>query len=269
MELLRRPLLALCATLALVALVAVPAFSADRELPASAAASAKPAKATVAACKSGAYYSGRRLSFRAQISRQQLDVPQKLAVKVSIYKRNLEGHKTKLFSREKAWNSASDMDAGIYQHDVIVDSSAIETWATYRAKVVFRWSNAVTGAVEAKKTVWSKACKQRARLPKLRLTWTGSVQVPGQAQWTHTFSVANTGRSEVTDAKISIFNDNATAGSLVAPVKIDSIGPKQTATASITAPSCAVSATARLFPPFPLRRKGVLLSDTAVINTCS
>lgn len=262
----RSPLTVFFATFALVALFAVPAFAADREYPATAVAVAKPATLGVQTCKSNAYYSGRQLSFRARISRQTLDVPQKLAVKVSVYKRNNEDRKFKRISSEK-WATASDLNAGIYQHDVIVSSDLIDTRAEYKAKAQFRWGNATTGSTEARKTVWSKPCKQRAKLPKLRLSWTNTVQVPGEPKVTHTFTVANTGASEAVDISLILTNDiDNGVGSVYTP--IDSIGPNQTVTVNVTAAACNAWAKAMIVPRLSLLRTGVLLDSTAYITEC-
>lgn len=268
MHLLRRPLTALFTAAALAALLAVPAFAADHEYPASSASVAKPATVGVQTCKSSAYYSGRQLSFRAKISRQALDVPQKLAVRVTVYRRLAEQRAFKVLSREKAWSTASDPDAGVYQHDVILAAESIETKAQYRAKVSFRWSNAATGVTEAKKTVWSKVCKQRKALPRLTIFRAGSVQVPGKAEVTHTFTVSNNGGSEATDVDVQLRNDNA--GTVpVATYRIDSIGPKQTVTVSLTAPNCTAKAVATLMPTFPLSKRNIVASGPLVIDTCN
>lgn len=262
----RIPLLTLLASVALVALLAVPAFSADREFPATAAAVARPATLGVQSCKSNAYYSARQLSFRAKITRQSLDTPQKLAVRVSVYRRNLEERKFRRVSSEK-WATASDPDAGIYQHDLIVSPDAIETRAEYRAKATFRWSNATTGAAEARKTVWSKLCKQRTKLPKLRVTNVASVPVPGAPQMTHTVTVSNTGASEAVNPEVKILLDLTSA--VVAQTRaIDSIGPNQVATVSLTLPSCKDSAAAFLLPNAPFNRRGVIVGTPFAIANC-
>lgn len=262
----RTRFLTLLAPFVLVALLAEPAFSADREYPATAAAVARPATLGVQSCKSNAYYSARQLSFRAKIARQSLAVPQKLAVRVSVYRRNLEERKFRKVSSEK-WASASDPGVGIYQHDVIVSPDAIETRAEYRAKATFRWSNATTGAVEARKSVWSKRCKQRTKLPKLRVTNVASVPVPGSAQMTHTVTVSNTGASEAVNPEVRILLD-PTSTVVVQSRAIDSIGPKQVATVSLTLPSCKDSAAAFLMPTKPFDRHGVIVGAPFAIANC-
>lgn len=261
----RRTLTALVATLALAALFAVPAFSAGQQ-PASAAL--KPASVGVLACKSNAYYSGRQLNFRTKISRQQFDVPQKLAVKVTVWRKLSEEKRFKRLKTvgDKGWNAASDINAGIYQHDVIIDPKAIETRAEYRAKASFRWSNASTGLTEARKTVTSKICKQKTKLPKLRLAWTRTVQVPGEPNVTHTFTISNSGASEAVFVNVIVNNDANQVG--VGYGMVESIGPKQSETLNITAPACSTSANATLIQPPAYGRSGVFLNGAAFIDTC-
>lgn len=274
----RRTLTAFFATFALAALAAlfaVPSLAGSKVPAESQAAVVKPGKIGVQACRSNPYYAARQLNFRATISRQQLNVKQQLAVKVEVWRRLNEQKKFRKLKLdgEKGWNVPRDLDVAIYQHDVIVDANAIETRAQYKAKATFRWSDPNTEEVIAKKTMWSKPCKQRTSLPKLRLKWVRSVQVPGENKVTHTLSVSNSGYSEAVNVPVDAVSDSLSdpsgaAGSAV----IDSVGPQQVESVSITVASCRNWTNASIGDPQfgkgLLGRPGVIWMGTLGISQC-
>lgn len=246
MELLRRPLIALSVTAALVAALAVPAFAADPQSEKPQVAVAKPGTIGVQTCKSNKYYAGRQLSFRATIARQQSGTPQKLSVKIEVWRkfRTEKRFKRLKLAGDTGWSTASDLEAGAYQHDLIISPNAIETRASYRARATFRWSNADTGVTEARKTVWSKVCEQRVKPPKLRIYGLTSVPVPGVAEMTYTVTVYNKGKAEAVNVPVGISVDGAPP--IIAT--IDSLGPQQAGDVQITAPSCVAQTTGQIDP---------------------
>lgn len=259
---LRRPLIALL----IAALFAVTAGSM-----AGAAGVPKPAAATLAtsslkvkSCKSSAYYAARDLTFRTKIMWQDLSAQQKISVKLVVYRKlNEAAHYRKLkLPKLAGWKSPENKGASLYQYDWTLDD--VETAASYRAKATFLWKNATTGAVEARRSVWSKVCKQRTALPKLRIAGVSSLPIAGSNSFTHVISVANKGASEAVDVPVAVFVD--AGGANVG--KIDSIGPKQTVDVQITAPDCTAFAYARIQATPALKRPRVLTSQSTNIPTC-
>lgn len=242
------------------------ATGAGASTPAVGQAAVKPASVGVVACKSSAWYAGRQLTFRARISRQDLATEQKLAIKVEIWRKLNESkrfRKIKL-SGEKGWATASEIQTAIYKREVSLAPDDIETAASYRAKVSFRWSDPQTGKTQAKKTVWSKPCAQKTALPKLKITNVTSVQNPGSATVTHTVTVANDGKSEAVNIPVGVRVDENNA--LLAT--IESLGKRQSADVQITTPACQVGAAALLDPLLKLMRPKIVSVRMFAIPSC-
>jgi hypothetical protein len=221
-----------------------------------------PASVKVRSCRSGAYYDNRLISFRARMGRfSDTNAPQGLTMRFEVLQKLNEGARFKKLKAEGlgTWFSSSD-SATLYQRDLALTN--IETAATYRAKVSFRWTG-TDGAIQSRRVIVSGACKQRTSLPKLKITNDTAVPIVGSSELSHTVTVANDGRSEAVDVPVAIYIDS------FSPVikTIDSIGPDQTADVQLTAPACQTSGSAVIDPlrtlvripqhvrtPFPLAR---------------
>ncbi|MFT4048884.1 MAG: hypothetical protein QM648_03505 [Solirubrobacterales bacterium] len=262
MSMLRRPLSALLiAALFALAATSVAGAAATGRIALDPSA---PATVKVRACKSAAYYAGRNLTFRTKIQWQDLAVAQKIRVRLDLYRKLNEAskyHKLKL-PKISGWRTPDNKAASLYQYDWIIDD--VETAASYRVKAVFEWRDPVTDQLQQRRTTWSKVCKQRTALPKLRITKIVSTPVAGSSFFTHVITVANIGASEAVDVPVRVFVDGypKTTG------EIDSIGPKQTVDLPITAPVCANYASAAVQRTPALDRGRIVNSTQTPILTC-
>jgi hypothetical protein len=236
-------LLALAATAqASATTVAIKPADAKR---ASVAANAKkpPASVKLRSCRSGAYYDNRAISFRVRMARIGIaDAPQNLRMRFEVLQRLKENRRFKKLKADGLGNWFSSGDsATIYQRDVALTD--VETAATDRAKVSFRWV-AADGTIKARRVLVSKSCKQKVGLPKLKITNDTAVPIIGSTALMHTVTIANDGRSEAVDLPVGIRVD------ALDPVisTIDSIGPDQSVDVQIQAPACQLSASAVIDP---------------------
>lgn len=213
-------------------------------------------------CRSGAYYDNRLITFRVRMGRfSDTNEPQNLQMRFEVLQRLNEN---KRFKKLKAdglgtWFKSSD-SATLYQRDLTLTN--VETAATYKASVSFRWT-APDGSVSWKRKIVSTPCKQKVSLPKLKLTNVTTVPIVGSAALQHTVTIVNDGRSEVVDLPVGVFVDSLSPSIAV----IDSIGPNQSVDVQIKAASCQTGATAVIDPlrtivripmhnrtPFPIAR---------------
>jgi hypothetical protein len=202
-----------------------------------------PASVRLRVCRGGAYYDNRLISFRVRMGRfTSTTAPQNLAMRFEVLQRLNENTRFKKLKAEGLgeWFSSSD-SATLYQRDLALTN--IETAATYRAKVSFRWTSA-DGTVESRRVIVSSDCKQRIALPKLKITNDTAVPIVGSTALMHTVTIANDGKSEVMNLPVALYID-----SLLPGVKtIESIGPNQAADVQITAAACQVSGSAVIDP---------------------
>lgn len=213
-------------------------------------------------CRSGAYYDNRLISFRVRMGRfSQTTDPQNLQMRFEVLQRL---HENKRYKKLKAdglgtWFKSSD-SATLYQRDLTLTN--VETSATYKASVSFRWT-APDGTVSWKRKIVSAACKQKVTLPKLKLTNVTAVPIVGSTALQHTVTIVNDGRSEVVNLPVGIYVDSLSPSIAV----IESIGPNQSVDVQIKAASCQTSANAVIDPlrtivripmhnrtPFPIAR---------------
>lgn len=272
---LQRPLTALLtvAAVALCTAALVPVAGATLgpvPLPAAAPAqttvSARPpASIKVTSCQSNAYYAGREFSVRTKMMWQDLSVPQKLRLKIEVWRRLFGAHRYRKLNLPglKAWTSPNDRVTSLYKHLWTIDD--IETAATYRAKATFVWKDPTSGKVQARRTTYSKPCKQRVGLPRLSIEHVTSAQSTGMSGVDHQVSVVNKGKSEAQDVPVAVYVDSAD------PVfgKIDSIGPGQVSDLSIKAPECKTSAYAVIDPLRSLARLKGPMRIQFPIQRCS
>ncbi|MGH2959844.1 MAG: hypothetical protein ACRDKE_09580 [Solirubrobacterales bacterium] len=221
-----------------------------------------PASVKLRVCRSGAYYDNRLISFRVRMARfSDTSDPQNLQMRFEVLQRLNEN---KRFKKLKAdglgtWFKSSD-SATLYQRDLSLTN--VETAATYKASVSFRWT-APDGTVSWKRKIVSTPCKQKVPLPKLKLTNVTTVPIVGSTALQHTVTVVNDGRSEVVNLPVGIFVDELSPSIAV----IDSIGPNQSVDVQIKAAPCQTGATAVIDPqrtivripmhnrtPFPIAR---------------
>lgn len=221
-----------------------------------------PASVRRRVCRGGAYYDNRLISFRARMARfSGTAEPQNLQMRFEVLQRL---HENKRYKKLKAdglgtWYKSSD-SATIYQRDLTLTN--VETYATYKARVSFRWT-APDGSVSWKRKIVSSPCKQKVKLPKLKLTSVTTVPIVGSTALQHTVTIVNDGRSEVVNLPVGVFVDSLSPSIAV----IDSIGPNQSVDVQIKAASCQTSANAVIDPlrtivriprhnrtPFPIAR---------------
>lgn len=221
-----------------------------------------PASVKLRVCRGGAYFDNRLVSYRVRMGRfSDTSDAQNLMMRFEVLQKLNENSRFKKLKADGlgTWFSSSD-SATLYQRDLVLTN--IETAATYRAKVSFRWT-AADGSIQWRRLVVSSACKQRITLPKLKITNDTAVPVVGTTALSHTVTIANDGRSEAVDVPVAIYIDS------LSPVlkTIDSIGPNQSADIQLTAAACQVSGAAVIDPlrtlvripqhtrtPFPLPR---------------
>lgn len=256
------------------ALIAAPAASAGSETASSRAvtvaasgkaSAAGQASVRVRACKSNAYYAQRSVEFRARMSKLESAAAQTLEVKIQVWRKLKEDSKYRRLkiSGLDAPTLSKDPAATVYQRDVAIKN--VETAAAYRARATFRWRDVATGETLAKRSVWSKPCQQRARLPHLKIRKINSLPVAGMNSVAHTITVANSGRSEAISVPVAVVVDGGT------PVYalIASIGPKESEDVTITAPLCTASAYAQIDPLRTLVRLRGAMRTPAAIERCS
>jgi hypothetical protein len=202
-----------------------------------------PASVKLRICRGGAYYDNRLISFRVRMARLSSAVgAQDLMMRFEVLQRLNENTRFKKLKADGLgeWFSSSD-SATLYQRDLALTN--IETAATYRAKVSFRWT-ASDGSIQARRVIVSSDCKQKIPLPRLKITNDTAVPIVGSTALSHTVTIANDGKSEVMNLPVAIYIDSLT------PVikMIDSIGPNQAADVQLTAPACQVSGAAVIDP---------------------
>lgn len=221
-----------------------------------------PASVKLRVCRGGAYYDNRLISFRVRMGRfSDTTDPQNLQMRFEVLQRL---HENKRFKKLKAdglgtWFKSSD-SATLYQRDLSLTN--VETAATYKASVSFRWT-APDGSVSWKRKIVSRPCKQKITLPRLNLTNVATVPIIGSTALQHTVTIVNDGRSEVVNLPVGVFVDSLSPSIAV----IESIGPNQSMDVQIKAESCQTSASAVIDPlrtivripmhnrtPFPIAR---------------
>ncbi|MBI2690634.1 MAG: hypothetical protein HYX29_01625 [Solirubrobacterales bacterium] len=221
-----------------------------------------PASVKLRVCRGGAYYDNRLVSFRVRMGRfNQTSDPQSLQMRFEVLQRLNENKRYKKLKADGlgTWFKSSD-SATLYQRDLTLTN--VETAATYKASVTFRWT-APDGSVSWKRKIVSTACMQKVPLPKLKLTKVIAVPIVGSTALQHTVTVVNDGRSEVVNLPVGIFVDSLSPSIAV----IDSIGPNQSVDVQIEAASCQTGANAVIDPlrsivripmhnrtPFPIAR---------------
>lgn len=246
-----RPVLKTLTASLLAALAAcAPAYAADVSVsavpdgrPAVLAPGAKPqAVVRLRTCQSAAYYDGRLIAFRSRMARfSDTSAPQTLQMRFDVFQRYAEKKK---FSKLKAaglgtWFSSST-SATLYQRDLSLTN--IETMAYFKLRVTFRWLDE-SGAVQARRTITSEVCKQKRKLPALRIANMTAVPVAGSTDLQHTLTVTNSGGSEAMDMPVAVATE---AGFFYAT--IESIGPKQSVDVQLRVPACTTAATAYIDP---------------------
>lgn len=194
-------------------------------------------------CRGGAYYDNRLISFRMRMGRQPGAVgAQNLMMRFEVLQRLNENTRFKKLKADGLgeWFSSTE-SATLYQRDLVLTN--IETAATYRAKVSFRWT-AEDGSIQGRRVIVSKDCKQKIALPKLKITNDTAVPIVGSTALSHTVTIANDGKSEVVNLPVAINID-----SLAPVVKvIESIGPNQAADIQLNAAACQISGSAVIDP---------------------
>jgi hypothetical protein len=246
----RRPLTALIAVAALALALAVTSVALGSPVKKDRASTSAKSNASVGvlACKSARYASDRSFAFRAKMFAYVfipgVDDKQKLEMRVEVWRKLNEDTRFRKFKVDGfgTWKAADDPAATGYQRDFNLQN--VETAARYRAKVFFKWSDATTGVVVARHTVWSKTCKQKVALPSLKITLGSAVPIPGSTDLTHTLTVANTGGSEAVNVPVAVFVDN---GAVVSKT-VDSFAPKQTTDIEFRVPACTNTAYAVIDP---------------------
>ncbi|MBJ7355405.1 MAG: hypothetical protein JHC98_11330 [Thermoleophilaceae bacterium] len=202
-----------------------------------------PASVKLRVCRGGAYYDNRLIAFRVRMGRTSTaSGAQNLMMRFEVLQRL---HENTRFKKLKAdglgeWFSSSD-SATLYQRDLALTN--IETAATYRAKVSFRWT-AADGSIEARRVIVSSDCKQKIALPKLKITNDTAVPIVGSTALSHTVTIANDGKSEVMNLPVAIYIDSLTPVVKV----IDSIGPNQAADIQLNAAACQIGGAAVIDP---------------------
>jgi hypothetical protein len=227
-------------------------------------AGAKPhASVKLRKCVSAAYYDGRLISFRARMARfSDTNAPQTLRMRFDVYQRLDEDRQYRRLTADGlgVWYSSSDA-ATIYQRDLTL--SDVETAASYRVRVSYRWVTS-GGTVEFRRRLNSVDCRQKRRLPQLRIAGARVVPVAGSTQMTHTLTIANSGGSEAVNVPVALFVDGASP--IVAT--IESIGPRQTVDVELLAPGCRVGAWATIDPQVTLPRLTGDLRRSEQLTSC-
>jgi hypothetical protein len=202
-----------------------------------------PASVKLRVCRAGAYYDNRLISFRARMGRfSTTSEPQNLMMRFDVLQRLNENTRFKKLKADGlgTWFSSSD-SATLYQRDLALTN--IETAATYRASVAFRWTTS-DGTIQSRRVVVSSPCKQKIPYPKLKITNDTAVPIVGSTALSHTVTIANDGKSEAVSVPVAIYVDSLSPVIAV----IDSIGPSQSADIQINAPACQSSAAAVIDP---------------------
>ncbi|MGK2877058.1 MAG: hypothetical protein ACSLFF_00540 [Solirubrobacterales bacterium] len=254
--------LALAATAQASAADVVISTTPDGRAAAFAKSARPPASVKVRTCRSGAYYDNRLITFRMRMGRfSHTNESQNLQMRFEVLQRFNENTRFKKLKADGlgTWSSSSGT-ASIYQRDLSLTN--IESAASYKARVSFRWTDA-DGTVQWRRVIVSNPCRQRFSLPKLKLTNVTAVPIVGSTDLLHTVTVVNDGGSEVANLPVGIFVDSLAP--VIAP--IDSIGPKQSFDVAIRVAACAISARAVIDPlrtivrirqrtrtPFPIAR---------------
>lgn len=193
----------------------------------SSSASAKPgqsgglkASAKVSRCVSSALASTRRLEFRGTM--QSIKAGGKMEMKFDVYRRY---HEQKRFKRMtelglSEWLANSDVDATKYVHNLPL--LGVETSASYKARVAFRWLDS-DGKVVAQTKRTTRLCKQKQPLPDIVVRSVShfpasGANVPAGATRRYVVELYNKGRSSVAEGQYVTLT---VGGAAVTPAPLD------------------------------------------------
>jgi hypothetical protein len=209
--------------------------------PASAAERA-PAQVRVADCSRGSLPTDRSAKFRGAMRR--LPATDQMAMKFTLQERSGSGRYVTL--RAPGLNVWRTSDPGVARFVHRQRVLELATAASYRVRVSFRWYDA-EGEILRRATRLSGGCRQRGRLPDLRVTRIAAQRldgVPGATRYV--LWIANDGAEE---SEVQLAVDGATVDTpTVAP-----LGAGQRRRVFVTGPACVASVRAEVDPEDALR----------------
>lgn len=220
------------------AVIAAPAGSAERA----------PATVRVADCSRGSLPTDRSAEFRGAMRR--LPGTDHMAMKFTLQERTGRGRYLTLRAPGLSVWRTSDSGVARFVHRQRVLELA--TAASYRMRVGFRWYDA-DGELLRRAARRSGDCRQRGRLPDLRVTRVAAQRldgVPGATRYV--VWVANDGRAASDESEVQLAVDGATVDTpTVAPLRA---GERKRI--FVTGPACVATVRAEVDPDDVLRESG-------------
>lgn len=227
--------------------VALTAAAAVLAAPAGSAAPA-PADVRVADCSRGSLPADRSASFRGAMRR--LPGTDHMAMKFSLQERTGGGRYLTLRAPGLGVWRTSDPGVARFVHRQRVLELA--TAARYRVRVSFRWYDA-DGELLRRATRRSGDCRQRGRLPDLRVTRVTAQRLDGALGATrYVLWVANDGRARSEASEVQLAVDGAT----VDTPAVEPLRPGQRRRVFVTGPDCVAAVRAEVDPDDALRESG-------------
>jgi hypothetical protein len=233
------------------AVLAAAAVSAAFATSAAAASQPGSVSAKVTSCVSGARYDDRKLDVKGRM--RTIGSGGDMQIRFDVYQRFNENNR---YTRIKStglstWVSNTEPDATSFARTLNIRS--IETAATYKVRVRFRWLDSV-GQVVRSASKRSLFCKQKTRLPDIVVR--KIVRYPGtggnpNATTTYAVTVYNKGYSSVgnhASVGLTVNGMAAVGGPAPQVILADYILPRMAVTYTLSGPDCAAPLIATFDP---------------------
>ena len=244
--------------LALLVAIAVMIPSISSAQPRAVASALPSTSAKVNSCVSANTYANRKIEFSGRMAALSSATGGKLQMRFDVLRKFNESRRFRVLNADGlgSWLGNSEPTATVYVRNIAL--TQIETAAQYKARVRYRWLDA-DGKVVARKTRYTKICKQAAKLPEPELLSVFKYPNPGQPTTTYVVRIFNQTRSEAINLPISLAIDGQPPATQV----IDSIEGKELVNLTFSdLPSCTTEKFVRIDPFNVVRQLKEQRSDT-------
>ena len=214
--------------------------------------------AKVNSCVSAATYADRKIELTGRMSALPSANGGRLQMRFDVLRRFNESRRFRVINADGlgSWLGNSEPTATVYVRNIAL--TQIETAAQYKARVRYRWLD-TDGKVVAKKTRYTRVCKQTAKLPEPELLSVFKYPNPGQPTTTYVVRIYNFSKSEAVNLPVSLAID----GQPPATQTIDSLEGRQLVNLTFTdLPTCATEKYVRIDPFNVVRQAQEQRSDT-------
>jgi hypothetical protein len=214
--------------------------------------------AKVNSCVSANTYANRKIELSGRMAALPSANGGKLQMRFDVFRKFNESRRFRLLTADGlgTWLGNTEPTATVYVRNIAL--TQIETATQYKARVRYRWLDA-DGNVVAKKTRYTKICKQTAKLPDPELLSVFKYPNPGEPTTTYVVRIYNLSKSEAVNLPVSLAID----GQPPATQMIDSIEGKQLVNLTFSdLPSCTTEKYVRIDPFNVVRQRQEQRSDT-------